>query len=123
MLDENFPKSVIPLLLEGGHEVIELRSLGLLGASDALIAGRAIDAGAVILTTDRDFFHTVPNTFGEHPGVVILPVPSAGELLAPSSGGGVMHPLRASIRSRPKAAFRIPDKTLRKNDALRAKLR
>ena len=74
LLDENFPKSVIPLLSESGHEVIELRSVGLLGASDALIAEKAIEAGAVILTTDRDFFHTVPNTFAEHPGVVVIAV-------------------------------------------------
>jgi predicted nuclease of predicted toxin-antitoxin system len=74
LLDENFPKSVISLLAERGDEVIELRSVGLLGASDALIAQKAIETGAVILTTDRDFFHTVSNTFAEHPGIIVIAV-------------------------------------------------
>ena len=45
---------------------MDLRSVGLLGASDAVVAENAIEADAVILTTDRDFFHTFPNIYAEH---------------------------------------------------------
>ena len=70
LLDENFPKSVIPLLAERGDEVIELRSVGLLGASDALIAQKAIETGAVILTTDRDFFTQFPTPLRSTPALL-----------------------------------------------------
>lgn len=63
LLDENFPRSVKAFLEERNHEVIALRAIRLLGASDAVIAEKAIEAGAVILTTDRDFFHTFPNVY------------------------------------------------------------
>ncbi len=72
LLDENFPRSVAAILLERGHETVDLRSIGLLGASDTVVAEKAIEAGAVILTTDRDFFHTFPNIYAEHRGVVVI---------------------------------------------------
>ncbi len=72
LLDENFPRSVAAVLSEKGHEAVDLRSIGLLGASDALVAERAIEMNAVILTTDRDFFHTFPNIYAEHCGVVVI---------------------------------------------------
>jgi predicted nuclease of predicted toxin-antitoxin system len=72
LLDENFPRSVATILLERAHETLDLRSVGLLGASDAVVAEKAIEAGAVILSTDRDFFHTIPSFYAEHPGVVVI---------------------------------------------------
>ena len=59
LLDENFPKSVAWGLKEKGHEVLDLRSVGLLGASDTVVAEMAINEGAMILTTDRDFLANV----------------------------------------------------------------
>lgn len=55
LLDENFPRSVASLLSGKGHETVDLRFIGLLGASDTIFAEKAIEAGAVILTPDRDF--------------------------------------------------------------------
>ncbi len=72
LLDGNLPKSVAALLLERGHETVDLRTVGLLGSSDAVVAEKAIEAGAVILTADRDFFHTFPRIFAEHSGVVVI---------------------------------------------------
>ena len=42
LLDENFPRSVTAFLEEKGHEVIDLRVIGLLGASDAVIAEKRL---------------------------------------------------------------------------------
>ena len=72
LLDENFPRSVTAFLEKKGHEVIDLGVIGLLGASDAVIAEKAIEAGAVVLTTDRDFFHTFPNVYPTQFGVVVI---------------------------------------------------
>jgi predicted nuclease of predicted toxin-antitoxin system len=82
LLDENFPRSVATALLERGHEAVDLRSIGLLGASDTVVAEKAIEADAVILTTDRDFFHTFPNLYAEHSGVVVIALrqPSRGRI-------------------------------------------
>ena len=63
LLDENFSRSVAAILLERGRGTVDLRSVGLLGASDAGVAEKAIEAGAVILTTDRDFLSTRSQTF------------------------------------------------------------
>ena len=72
LLDENFPRSVTAFLEEKGHEVVDLRVIGLLGASDTVIAEKAIEVGAVVLTTDRDFFHTFPNVYPAHSGVLVI---------------------------------------------------
>jgi predicted nuclease of predicted toxin-antitoxin system len=71
LLDENFPKSVAWALKEKGHDVLDLRSVGLLGASDTVVAWMAMNEGAMILTTDRDFFRSFPNVYAEHSGVVV----------------------------------------------------
>ena len=59
LLDENFPKAAGDLLRVKGHEVFDPRGTRLEGASDNHIVEEACRLGAVILTTDRDFFHTI----------------------------------------------------------------
>jgi len=39
---------------------------------DNELFSQAQAVGAVILTTDRDFFHTVPHLFERHAGVVVV---------------------------------------------------
>ena len=60
LLDENFTKAVFPLSLEKGHKAYDFRELGNLGADDRFVIQKAIELKAVLLTTDRDFFHTLP---------------------------------------------------------------
>lgn len=56
LLDENFPKAVIPILEAMGHEVDDYRLIGKIGSPDGEIVRLAKERSAVILTTDRDFF-------------------------------------------------------------------
>lgn len=72
-LDENFPKSAIPYLEELGHSVFDPRGTELQGRDDAELLKEAIDGGAILLTTDRDFYHTIRHEHSEHPGIVSLP--------------------------------------------------
>lgn len=72
LLDENFPKSATRLLLDLGHEVIDFRQAGKPGDDDSAVFQMAVDESAVILTTDRDFFHTLPALYDGHPGVVVV---------------------------------------------------
>ncbi len=71
-LDENFPKAASILLADLGHEVIDIRGSGSEGCADETIFSQAQSAGAVFLTTDRDFFHTIPHLFESHAGVIVV---------------------------------------------------
>ena len=71
-LDENFPKSARALLESRGHEVIDNREEDTAGADDRAVFVKAQRHQAVFLTTDRDFFHTVPHLFDRHRGAVVV---------------------------------------------------
>lgn len=72
LLDENFPKAAIGLLESSGHEAFDLRGTNEEGIDDASLFAKAQGLNAVLLTTDRDFFHTIPHLFASHAGVVVI---------------------------------------------------
>ncbi len=72
LLDENFPKSVRAILEDAGHRVLDFREIGFAGAPDEGVMSVALGNGAVILTTDRDFFHTLGRRFPDHYGIVVV---------------------------------------------------
>jgi hypothetical protein len=61
-LDENFPKAAVGLLEGIGHVVFDLRGSGREGLPDPDVFAEAQLSAAVFLTTDRDFFHTIPHS-------------------------------------------------------------
>lgn len=71
-LDENFPKAAVALITARGHEWADIRGTDLEGSDDAVIFSVAQQQSAVFLTTDRDFFHTVPHIIKNHSGVVVV---------------------------------------------------
>lgn len=71
-LDENFPKAAIGMLEGMGHDVFDLRGTPREGSPDHDIFAEAQRHGAVFLTTDRDFFHTIPHLHEGHSGVVVV---------------------------------------------------
>ena len=71
-LDENFPKAAYSLLVARGHSVVDVRGTSQQGANDAMLFEWAQEEGAVFLTTDRDFFHTIPHVYDMHCGVVVV---------------------------------------------------
>ena len=84
LLDENFPKPAIRILADRGHSGIDIRGTDQEGASDDSLFRLAQKRGAVFLTTDKDFFHTVPVTFSKHKGsiVIALAQPNRAAILA-----------------------------------------
>jgi predicted nuclease of predicted toxin-antitoxin system len=72
LLDENFPKSAETLLLNLGHQVIDVRGTHLQGVDDFRLFELAQQNEAVLLTTDRDFYHTIPLTYPTHCGVIVI---------------------------------------------------
>ena len=71
-LDENFPRTASSVLLDHGHEVVDIRGTKNEGADDAVIFDMAQEQQAVFLTTDRDFFHTIPHLYKHHFGIVVI---------------------------------------------------
>ena len=81
-LDENFPKSSERILKEHGHEIFDIRGTSKEGLTDLEIFKLAQREKAIFLTTDKDFFHTIPYQFEEHFGVVIIALKQpSGELI------------------------------------------
>lgn len=82
--DENFPKSAADLLESLGHEWVDPRGTALEGAEDFVLWNEAKKENAVLLTTDRDFFHTFHDQNPDHPGVVVIALkkPNRAAILA-----------------------------------------
>jgi len=72
LLDENFPRSAIDVVEEAGHEAASFPDACNYGDSDETVFARAQELGAVILTSDRDFYHTVPLVHPHHHGIVVV---------------------------------------------------
>ena len=72
LLDENFPAAAARLLRERGHECLDVRGTPDEGADDDTLFRMAQAAQAALLTTDKDFFHTIPLRHPEHAGIVVV---------------------------------------------------
>lgn len=72
VLDENFPKAAEVLLTSLGHDVNDVRKSNCRGANDEAVFQWAQEQKAIVLTTDRDFFHTIPHAYANHYGVVVI---------------------------------------------------
>ena len=71
-LDENFPKTVAKLLVENDHSVFDIRGTSDEGAEDVDIFQMAQKKEAIFLTTDKDYFHTIPHLYESHYGVIVI---------------------------------------------------
>jgi predicted nuclease of predicted toxin-antitoxin system len=63
ILDENFPRSAIALLETEGHSAKSILDFVSSGTSDFSLFEEVQRQNAILLTTDKDFFHTIPLLF------------------------------------------------------------
>jgi len=70
--DQNFPVTCEPLLKEFGHTPCSIVYDPNIGLEDDWLFGEAQKLEAVFLTTDKDFFHTIPWLFPAHAGAVVI---------------------------------------------------
>ena len=70
--DENFPKKAAVILENKGHLVFDVRGTPDEGCEDPVIFELAQKKEAIILTTDRDFFHTIHFSYTSHSGIIII---------------------------------------------------
>ena len=71
-LDENFPKNAAKLLIENAHSVFDIRGTSDEGPEDVDIFQMAQEKEATFLTTDKDYFHTIPHLYESHYGVIVI---------------------------------------------------
>ena len=83
LLDENFPRPALTQLQQAGHAATHALELFPPGTADDRLFARAQQEHAVFLTTDKDFFHTVPLAFAQHHGAIVIALrrPNRADLL------------------------------------------
>ncbi len=72
LLDENFPCSAAEVIVSCGHEAIPFADVCNFGDDDEAVFSAAQRLGAVLLTSDRDFYHTMPLLHPVHSGIVVV---------------------------------------------------
>ena len=72
ILDENFPKAARPCLEQRRHECVDVRDFLPQGTDDEMVFQFAQERRAVFLTTDKDFYHTIPLARSPHHGAVVI---------------------------------------------------
>lgn len=84
LADQNFPRSSQAVLAEFGHASCDLNFDPNKGLSDEWLFEEAQCLKAVFLTTDKDFFHTIPLQHSKHFGAIVITLsqPNRERLLA-----------------------------------------
>jgi predicted nuclease of predicted toxin-antitoxin system len=71
LVDESLPRAVTRTLLEAGHDVSDVRDIGLRGAADDAVAAKAREEARILVSGDLDFANAVRFPPGSHPGIVV----------------------------------------------------
>jgi predicted nuclease of predicted toxin-antitoxin system len=71
-LDENFPRPALSVLGGLGHTATHALEVFPPGTDDASLFAHAQNECAVFVSTDKDFFHTVPMAFEHHHGSLVI---------------------------------------------------
>jgi predicted nuclease of predicted toxin-antitoxin system len=82
-LDENFPRPAITFLESVGHSAAHALQSFPPGTEDAKLFAHAQEQKAIFVTTDKDFFHTIPLAFERHSGAMVITLrkPNRADLL------------------------------------------
>jgi len=71
-LDENFPRTALSQLQSAGHSAVHALEIFPPGTADEQLFTHAQQEQAVFVTTDKDFYHTVPLAFPQHHGTIVI---------------------------------------------------
>jgi predicted nuclease of predicted toxin-antitoxin system len=71
-LDENFPCPAQVWLKASGHAAKHALDIFPQGTADAELFARAQEERSIFVTTDKDFFHTIPLAFAHHHGAIVV---------------------------------------------------
>lgn len=84
LLDENFPLSAGKFLCDNGYVAHSVADTCGVGADDETVFAEAQRLNAVLLTSDRDFYHTIPLIHPRHNGIFVIALrqPSRSAIIA-----------------------------------------
>jgi predicted nuclease of predicted toxin-antitoxin system len=71
-LDENFPRPALTFLESVKHSASHALQYFPPGTPDTKLFAHAQEQNAVFITTDKDFFHTIPLAFQHHKGAIVI---------------------------------------------------
>ena len=91
LLDADLPRSSAIVLRELGHDVSDVRDIGLGSASDDDIFRHAQAERRIIVTADLDFADVRAYPPGTHPGIVVFRLPDHFKT------AGINHAIRIAI--------------------------
>lgn len=77
LVDESLPRAVTRALVAAGHDVVDVRDVGLRGATDDVIAAHANVESRIVVSGDLDFSNALRFPPGTHPGIVVARLPDA----------------------------------------------
>ena len=75
LIDSDLPRSLAGLVSSHGHEVLDVRDLGLGSAPDERIAAEARQRGACLVTGDFGFSDIRNYPPADYPGIAVLEIP------------------------------------------------
>jgi predicted nuclease of predicted toxin-antitoxin system len=75
LIDADLPRSIASVISDAGHDALDVRDIGLGGASDAEIAGRARSEGLCLITGDWGFADIRAYPPADSPGIIVLGLP------------------------------------------------
>jgi predicted nuclease of predicted toxin-antitoxin system len=75
LIDEDLPRSAVDLFRRYGHEVSDVRDIGLRGAKDSEIASYVQNRGLCLVTGDFDFSDIRNYPPSKYAGLVVVGVP------------------------------------------------
>jgi predicted nuclease of predicted toxin-antitoxin system len=78
LVDEDLPRSVVPLLRQFGHQAEDVRDVGLRGATDEKVARHAQKHEFCLVTGDLGFANILNYPPEKYPGIVVLLIPPTG---------------------------------------------
>jgi predicted nuclease of predicted toxin-antitoxin system len=75
LVDANLPRSTLTAFARAGHQADHVNDVGLKGAPDELIARRAREVQAAIVTRDLDFADIRRYPPAHYDGIVVMRLP------------------------------------------------
>jgi predicted nuclease of predicted toxin-antitoxin system len=107
LVDESMPRAVTRALAQA-HDVVDVRDIGLRGATDDAIATRARADSRIVVSGDLDFSNALRFPPGTHPGIVVARLP---DVLAPDDMATVIVAAIAEVGSDLIGAITIVEPT------------
>jgi predicted nuclease of predicted toxin-antitoxin system len=77
LVDESLPRAATLALRAAGHDVTDVRDVGLRGRPDSEVQARAVEEDRIVAAADLDFANALRFPPGTHPGIIVLRVPDS----------------------------------------------